>query len=362
MLRRITSLRAVAGALATTVMWATSTLAGEPPVGTLTLPKPIDRRSPDYPVVASMSWQEGWVLMSYCVDETGGVHTPVIERSSGVPAFERAALRTIPSWKYEPARRDGRAVEVCQVRVRLSFSMHGMPRGARVSFAKRWKKASRLIDEAKLAEAKQILDELSAENNYESARLSLARARIAANTGDRKQELGALRMALLQPQAIEPDLRKNVKRKVFALEVSQRDWASAHETYADLAEEVDSLSDSERRAGAQLAALVAGDQPLATDAELECRCDKSNGEPLWSARLLRREFGFSDATGKIDRFELRCTGTRFSAKFDTESAWTVPTSWGNCTLFVFGEEGAKFRLVELAPQVAASAASASPAP
>lgn len=315
-----------------------------------------------YPMSAAAHWKEGWVVVSFCIDATGKVHTPVIERSSGAPEFERAALKALPGWIYEPARRDGQAIETCRVSVRLTFGMEGIPLGARRSYATRWKAASRLIDEGKVSEAKTIVDALTAENNYESARIALIRARIAANTGDTKQQLADLRAALWQPKSLEPPVRRNVRRQIFALELQHRDWAAAHDTYRDLADDVDKLSEAETRAGDQLAALVTGDQALATDAELECRCDKANGEPIWSARLLRREFGFSDATGKIDRFELRCTGTRFSAKFDTESAWTVPASWGDCTLFVFGEEGAKFRLVELAPQVAASAAPATPAP
>jgi TonB family protein len=328
----------------------------EPPLGTWIFAKPIARKNPSYPMSAVQQWKEGWVLVSFCIDATGSVHSAVIERSSGVPEFERAALRTIPKWKYEPARLNGEPTEACDVNVRLSFSMQGIGLGARREFVKQWKKASQLIDEAKLAEAKAVLDAIKPHNNYESGRLALARSRIASSTGDRKQQLADLRMALLQPKAIEPRLRRDVRRQVFALEIQQREWASAYETYGDLADDAEALSEPEKNAGAQLSSLIASDETLSTDGELECRCDKSNGDPLWSARLLRREFSFAEASGKIDRFDLLCEKRRFRATFQTGTAWRVPESWGKCTLYVFGEEGAKFKLVEMAPQIAAAEA------
>ena len=39
----------------------------------------------------------------------------------------------------------------------------------------------------------------------------------------------------------------------------------------------------------------------------------------------------------------------------------MPEAWGQCTLYVFGEEGAKFKLVEMAPQVAVAEGAASAA-
>ncbi len=340
-------------ALAVAFVCAPAFAEVEPPLGTFALAKPIHRRNPAYPISAAADWKEGWVLLSFCVDTTGTVHSVVIERSSGAPEFERVSLKAIQSWTYEPARLNGEPIEMCDVSVRLSFGMQGIGLGGRREFVREWRKASKLIEEARLAEAKAILDALKPSNNYESARMALARARIAANTGDQKQQLSDLRMALLQPQAMESRVRRSVRRQVFALEVQRREWASAHETYEDLADDVEALSEPEKKAGAQLADLIASDRTLATEGELECRCDKANGDPLWSARLLRREFAFAEASGKIDRFDLLCERHRFRAKFETDTAWRVPEAWGKCTLFVFGEEGAKFKLVETAPRVAA---------
>ena len=348
-------------ALALSSLCAPAFAEGELQLGTLVNATPIERHNPSYPVSAAEQLKEGWVFISFCIDVQGNVHTPVIERSSGVPEFERASLKAILRWKYAPARLNGEPVEQCQASFRLQFSMRGLGLGARPAFTHQWKAASRLINEANLAEAKLALDALIPHNNYESAYLAVARARVAENTGDVKQQLSDLRTALMQSESMEKSLRRSVRRRVFALELQQSDWAAAHETYAALADQVDELSESEKNAGAKLAALVTGDTTLATHGELECRCDKANGAPLWSAPLLRREFTFSETSGKIDQIELRCLRHRFSAVFEANKGWRVPEAWGQCTLYVFGEEGAKFKLVEMAPQVAAAEGAASAA-
>ena len=210
-----------------------------------------------------------------------------------------------------------------------------------------------MIDAAQLFEAKQQLDELKPNNNYEAGRLALARARIAESTGDSEQSLGHLRTALFVSDGLEKALLGSVQRQVFALELGQREWAAALETYDSLRSDyAGELTVPEKLAGDELIALVASDRSLSTRGELECRCDKENGDPLWSARLLRREFAFSEIAGAVDRFEVRCETRQFTGKVVADTTWKVPDSWGKCTLFVFGEEGAKFRLVELPTQIA----------
>ena len=341
----------------------TALAAEEPPtLGLFIEAKPIVRRSPSYPPSAQSQWKEGWVLASFCVDATGNVREPVIERSSGAPEFERQVLRALPRWKYEPARLNGAAVEHCEREVRFAFSIEGHSIGARPVFIRSWKAAMQLIEVGDVAEARAQLAELKPWNNYESARLALARAQAAQIEGKRSEQLRELHSALSFAENLEKPLRAQVRRHVFALEVNLEKWASALETYADLQKEPDApISAEELRVGEELVALVASDKTLGTNGELACRCAKENGEPLWAARLLRREFGFSEAAGKIDRFEVRCETHRFTAKFETGTNWTLPESWGRCSVYVYGEEGATFRLLEAPAAVASEAPASAPA-
>ena len=357
MLRTFPIAAAVAAAL------ATAAAAEDRPLGVFERAKRIDTTLPRFPAEARSQWLEGWVLASFCIGVDGKLRDPVIERSSGQKEFEREVLRTLPKWTYQPATQNGSPVEQCSVSVRISFSLQGAQYGARGAFVRKYRQASRLIEEGKLFEAGQVLDELKPSNNYESGRLAFARARVAEAAGKPAERLKHMRMALYFEDGIEKKHRGPAKRSVFALEVSQGEYAAALDRFRELMKDHgDELSVPEKLAGEQLEALVAGPKAIATPGELECRCDKENGEPLWSARLLRREFGFIDIEGEVERFEVRCETKQFAAKVAADKRWKIPPSWGDCTLFVFGAEGAKFRVVEMPEQVASVEAPAPATP
>jgi TonB family protein len=326
-----------------------------PQFGTFVAAKPLQRHNPSYPAAAQAAWKEGWVIVSYCIDTSGSVRDPVIDRSSGSKDFERAALRTLPKWKYEPATLDGVPVEQCATRVRLSFQFGG-PLGARPKFAKSWRAAQKLIDANDLAGAEAKLAVLVPENDYEAARIHFARARIAERRRDLRAQYEETQSALRYSHGVEKSLKGDAKRSAFALATNLRLWADALSLYEELEEDdPQELSDSLRTTGEALTSHVKGDHGLATTGELTCRCDEENQQALWEVRLLRREFGFADVKGKIERFELRCQGRRFTAKFETDKNWRVPPKWGACQLYVFGDAGATLRLVEMPDTTTAQA-------
>lgn len=326
-----------------------------PQFGTFVSAKPVQRKNPSYPADALAAWKEGWVLVSYCIDTSGSVRDPVIDRSSGAREFERAALRVIPKWKYQPATLDGMPVEQCATSVRLSFQFGG-PLGARHSFAKPWRDAQKLIDANDLAGAEAKLAVLMPENDYEAARVHFARARIAEKRSDLRAQYEEVQSALRYSHGVEKRIQGDVKRAAFALAANLSLWADALSLYEELKEDhPKELSDPLRTVGEALTSHVKSDKGLATSGELTCRCDKESQPALWATRLLRREFGFADVKGNIERFELRCQGRRFTAKFETDKNWRVPPEWGACQLYVFGDEGATLRLVEMPDTTTAQA-------
>lgn len=339
-------------ALALSFAFATTAAAEPlPATSTLTTAKALKRKNPRYPTTAAYGWKEGWVQASFCIRVDGTVADPVIQESSGIEEFEREVLRVIPNWQYAPAMRDGVPVEQCEVAVRMMFSMErgGGTLGARPTFVREWKALLPKIEAGDLDGAAAGLDLLEPQNNYENARIAMARARIAENRGDREAQLRAVRDALRFPEHIEKKLSSQMRRLRFALEVNTHEYAAALASFKELEEhDAKVLSDAERQAGDQLRTSIASAKPLSTPGKLERRCHKDNGSPLWTVGMLRREFSFGETTGSLERFELRCEGKRFSSPFSLESAWKIPESWGDCTLFVFGDEGATLKLVEYA--------------
>lgn len=70
----------------------------------------IANRPPPYPADAYRLGKQGRVLLEVQVTTQGMVESLRIIESSGDASLDRSALETVRTWRFEPARRDGRAV------------------------------------------------------------------------------------------------------------------------------------------------------------------------------------------------------------------------------------------------------------
>lgn len=65
--------------------------------------------APEYPAAMRAAGVEGEVVVEFAVDATGHVTTAQVVRSTQ-REFEEPALRAVRKWRFEPGRKDGRAV------------------------------------------------------------------------------------------------------------------------------------------------------------------------------------------------------------------------------------------------------------
>jgi protein TonB len=79
-------------------------------------PRPITRESPAYPFGALTRGVEGSVLLEYTVDQRGRVMSPRVIEATPPGVFDRAALRALSRWRFEP-----RGTEPTIMKVRLTF-------------------------------------------------------------------------------------------------------------------------------------------------------------------------------------------------------------------------------------------------
>ena len=86
---------------------------------------PIVRVNPQYPLRAAERGIEGWVEVQFTISRTGTVKDPFVLNAKPKNIFNRAALRAIRKWKYNPKVEDGEPVERPGVKVRLTFQIQG---------------------------------------------------------------------------------------------------------------------------------------------------------------------------------------------------------------------------------------------
>lgn len=86
-------------------------------------PVPIVRVNPQYPPRAAERGVEGWVELAFVIGVTGAVQDPEVTNSHPGRTFDRAALRAVSRWKYNPQIQDGKPVERRGITVRLEFTL-----------------------------------------------------------------------------------------------------------------------------------------------------------------------------------------------------------------------------------------------
>jgi protein TonB len=84
---------------------------------------PIVRVNPQYPIRAAEQGVEGWVELMFTISATGAVLDPVVTAAHPARIFDRAAIRAVSRWKYNPKIEDGKPVERPGVNVRLRFQL-----------------------------------------------------------------------------------------------------------------------------------------------------------------------------------------------------------------------------------------------
>ncbi len=315
---------------------------------------PVRQDAPAYPADFANTGQEGWVRMHFVVTPDGRAIDPLIIDSSGGAAFENEARKALDAWRFEPTDAGGEdAHNVVNIRSEVRGSRNSASRPYQFSHRRI---VTNLANE-KNAEARERLDELYADggfNTYESASLWLMSGRVEGVEGNEAGKLECYRRALAvsTERSLPPDSRKDLMARIFWLEVEFGQYSAALQTFRALdrfstASEVD--ADIQSRA-AEIRAMVDGDEEMVARATVYNPCNCKAGEPLWYYRPARRTFSFANLNGNVTRFEARCDKQRIQAAMETGKTWTLAPEWGNCRVFVFGDDGAQFEFVEHAAE------------
>lgn len=78
---------------------------------------------PSYPGAARRNSLEGWVLLSFSVDQNGQVHNIDVLDYEGSRLFIEAAREAVSRWSFEPGKIDGRPVTVTGIQQRIMFQL-----------------------------------------------------------------------------------------------------------------------------------------------------------------------------------------------------------------------------------------------
>lgn len=308
---------------------------------------PLKRVEPKYPIQAAKRGQEGWTEVSFIVEKDGSVSSAIVEDSSGSKEFNKASLRAIKKWRYQPAVEDGEPVQQCNQSVRLDYSLGGEEqRGASRRFVASYKEISALIEAGKLGEAQERLSKLRNKtkwNLYEDAWFWNLSSQYYRVTNDKANQLKSVNRVLSARGFAPNDMRLRALVDAFILNYNGVSYAKALANF----EQIKKAQNSETTVATlqpyvnKLHSLIAGDKPIVKASVIE-------NQHRWRHLLVRNRFALEDVSGQLSKLEIRCKNKVFSYNAAAQNTWVIPRKWQQCYVYIDGTDNTQFKFVELA--------------
>ncbi|MDN3651311.1 energy transducer TonB [Thalassotalea ponticola] len=85
--------------------------------------RPVMRVAPRYPIDAAQQGVQGWVVLSFDINEAGGVDNVQIIDSSPKRIFDKAAKQALRKWKYRAKVVDGKTIAQRGMSIQLDFKL-----------------------------------------------------------------------------------------------------------------------------------------------------------------------------------------------------------------------------------------------
>ena len=321
-------------------------------VETITPAKPIERVPAKFPTKAARNGNEGWVQLSFVVDENGAVVDPVIEDSSGIRGFEKASLRAIRQWQYSPAIRNGEKIEQCRNSVQMDFILDRGSKGGRRQFVKEYNNADQALRADNIVLAEQLITQMGEGkiwNSYEDAWFWMLKSEIEKAQGHDSSQLSSLKRAVFSNKSNEhvgDQYYLYLLHQKFILEIKTSLFSDALQTFAQIRQR----PDSEKKVKVLEKYAIQARQILKSEDFIVIKGEIGNNGDWWHS-LSRKRFFFSDIIGTLDTVELRCANKREKYTVAEETEWKIPKSWGRCKIMVVGDTQANFNLVEIRQDV-----------
>lgn len=299
----------------------------------------------------------GVVELVFMVDQKGKPSNIVVLRSSQ-PFFDSAAIKTIATYRYTPARLNGEAIESRQVaRIKFdhskiaNFSGFVNPMDAPEGYMSLYNRLRKELKKESPSHRKAMISlnkihRLRYKTFFTAVHTQLARYYIAQKFGSKAQQLDPLlKLMMFQDiswggkNALEEEVKKTVQFAILKLMLDLGHNAEALERYHQFTALNPELT--EVFSGVMKKIMQVRD----SDAVLERKAVLSrDGKTFLS--LLKRSFVVELVEGEIKNLLLRCERRFAQFEYKAEAQYNIPETWGKCELQLNGEPKTRLSVLQ----------------
>lgn len=278
--------------------------------------------------------------MFYDVAADGQVSNIRIETQFGPQEFAENSVKAMTSMRFEPATENGKPIDYHGTGVSQTYE-----KSSRRIVLTDYLAALSLETAGNQGAALTALDKvlLSTDGNiYSHFMAAYSEAIIYSKMKDFDRALYYIRIAIMDDgRFLASDTFLQALHLQFAAATASGQHAEALRVYETL-KKANAPTGEETKIAATLETNVSGTNPVGVRGWIH---DDAFGG-AWRHELFRRKFEFFKINGKLDHFELYCDGRSMTSAINETSAWIVPPSWNDCTIYVLGDSNTTFQFFE----------------
>ena len=303
-------------------------------------PQVLEQSLPEAPRNGNDVPLEGWVILRYSVLTDGSTaNITVVEKQPSLIASRRA-ISAVAGWKFSPATIDGAPVDWHNNEALVAYRSDA----ARLSplFFRAYDSTQAYIEEGKLDWARR--------NNQRT----LTRATRLDVVGPVLIQNVVINIQIGDLNAAYEAIRRATDPRVELLTGNELLVALKHRNLLEfqLGNIIGALDTLERR---RALGDVPDDDPIAA-LEVAIEQGLSQGSTIghqakiidetWRHTLDRQIFAIQQVDGEIETLRAECDRRIAELEYVPNSEWTLPESWGVCSVWIEGQDDTKFVLYE----------------
>ncbi len=312
---------------------------------TIVEPEPLKRVNPKYPMKAAREGRSGWSKFSFVIEKDGSVSNILEIASSGSKDLSNEAHKALSKWKYTPAMENGEPIQQCLNTVQMDFVVQDGNKGVRGRFKRKYAKALAALEEKNYPLVAELIEEMEQmdyrfviENNY----MHTIGADYAESIGDKNQQFYHLsQISFFAKENDAPEHQLSVFNKLFLLSIEMNNFQSAYDTYQKLTELplAAPYLPKYKEIISKVDAFIGSDQDFLVQANIK-------QHDYWHYSLVRNEFSLANIKGSLNKIDIRCANKRHIYTVESNNTWTLPKTWKDCSLYIYGSDNTSFTLVE----------------
>lgn len=307
-------------------------------------PRPIEQPAPA-PATGPFGMPiEGWVKVRYSVLANGTTDDvrAVDQMPPQIPAGD--AVHAVERWTFEPATSGGEPIDWHNNVSVVVFHNDAAPNEPTPFFVTNYLEVQKLLKEQDYKKALAREDRMVQQSITRLNEIGLAQTLAAAihwGLDDPYSAWEAIERAAIPEvdQLSDKDLETALYyRYVVALNLGYVEEA------VDSYQRLSAIGSS--HVDAQVTQQAATIEERLGDGKSVIQIKGRAGHDPWAYAPTRRTFAFADVDGGIDDIQVECNRRKATLEYQPDVEWTLPESWGECTIFVDAKRGTTFTLYE----------------